>query len=430
MSKRQVSVDETAIIERARQVLPAGGFGNVTFDVVLSEGRGGHVWDESGNEYIDFLLGSGPMLVGHCHPDVTQAVQDQVAKGSTFFVNNAHGIDLAEAIVEAVPCAEKVRFVSTGSEATFYAMRVARAHTGRDKIIKFEGGFHGMSDYALMSMAPARPGNFPQATPDTAGIPAKVSDEILIAPFNDAETAVSLIREHKDELAGVIVEPLQRMIPPKAGFLQALRDATREHGVPLIFDEVVTGFRFAYGGAQEFYGVEPDLCALGKVIGGGYPLAAIAGRDKFMAVFDGAVAGPERTVKQIGTLSGNPVAAAAGLATLEVLRQPGAYETIFATGRALMEGLTASLAKHGIEGQVMGVPPMFDVVFKAGELTDYRATMGADMSMNKRFTAELLSRGILKGDNKFYVSLAHTDADVTQALAAFDEALGAIAADN
>jgi glutamate-1-semialdehyde 2,1-aminomutase len=430
MSKRQVSVDETAIIERARQVLPAGGFGNVTFDVVLSEGRGGHVWDESGNEYIDFLLGSGPMLVGHCHPDVTQAVQDQVAKGSTFFVNNAHGIDLAEAIVEAVPCAEKVRFVSTGSEATFYAMRVARAHTGRDKIIKFEGGFHGMSDYALMSMAPARPGNFPQATPDTAGIPAKVSDEILIAPFNDAETAVSLIREHKDELAGVIVEPLQRMIPPKAGFLQALRDATREHGVPLIFDEVVTGFRFAYGGAQEFYGVEPDLCALGKVIGGGYPLAAIAGRDKFMAVFDGAVAGPERTVKQIGTLSGNPVAAAAGLATLEVLRQPGAYKTIFATGRALMEGLTASLAKHGIEGQVMGVPPMFDVVFKAGELTDYRATMGADMSMNKRFTAELLSRGILKGDNKFYVSLAHTDADVTQALAAFDEALGAIAADN
>jgi glutamate-1-semialdehyde 2,1-aminomutase len=426
MTERHVSGDEAAIVERARQVLPAGGFGNVTFDVVLSEGRGGHVWDESGNEYIDFLLGSGPMLVGHCHPDVNKAVQDQVAKGSTFFANNANGIDLAEAIVDAVACAEKVRFVSTGTEATFYAMRVARAHMGRDKIIKFEGGFHGMNDYALMSMAPAQPGNFPQAVPDTAGIPAKVSDDILIAPFNDAEAAVSLIREHKDELAGVIVEPLQRMIPPKAGFLQALRDATREHGVPLIFDEVVTGFRFAYGGAQAYYGVEPDLCALGKVIGGGYPLAAIAGKDEIMAVFDGAVAGPERTVKQIGTLSGNPVAAAAGLATLEVLKQPGAYEKIFATGRALMEGLTASLAKHGIEGQVMGVPPMFDVVFKAGELTDYRSTMGADMSMNKRFTAELLSRGILKGDNKFYVSLAHTEADVAQALAAFDGALSEI----
>ncbi len=428
MSERQVIAAEEAIVERARKVLPAGGFGNVTFDVVVAEGKGGHVWDASGNEYIDFLLGSGPMLVGHCHPKVTEAVQAQVAKGSTFFANNALGIELAEAIVDAVPCADKVRFVSSGSEATFYAMRVIRAHTGRDKVLKFEGGFHGMSDYALMSMAPAQPGNFPQAQPDTAGIPTNISDDMLIAPFNDAATACALIEEHAEDLAGVIVEPLQRMIPPKEGFLQALRDATKSAGVPLVFDEVVTGFRFAFGGAQEYYGVVPDLCALGKVIGGGYPLAAIAGSDEIMAVFDAAEVPADRAVKQIGTLSGNPVAAAAGLATLDVLREPGAYERLFATGRALMDGFTERLAKHGVAGQVMGEAPMFDIVFKAGEIADYRGTMGADAGLNKRLNAELLKRGVFKGDNKFYVSLAHTDEDVAKTLDAFDDALAGIAA--
>jgi len=428
MSARQVSEHEAAVVGRAREVLPAGGFGNVTFDVVVARGEGGHVWDESGNEYIDYLLGSGPMLVGHAHPAVTAAVMDQVAKGSTFFANNAQGIALAEAIVDAVPCAEQVRFVSSGSEATFYAMRVARAYTGRDKVLKFEGGFHGMSDYALMSMAPATPSNFPQAVPDTAGIPAQVSDEMLIAPFNDADTATALIREHKADLAAVITEPLQRMIPPKPGFLQALRDTATECGVPLVFDEVVTGFRFAYGGAQEYYGVEPDLCALGKVIGGGYPLAAIAGKRAFMDVLDAAKAKPGHAVKQIGTLSGNPVAAAAGLATLDVLREPGAYERLFATGRRLMEGLRAALEKHGIEAAVMGEPPMFDVVFKGGDISDYRGTIGADAAKLAKFNAELLARGILKGDNKFYVSLAHTDEDVAKTLDAFDGALAAVAA--
>ena len=428
MRQRQVGNVEQCIIERARKVLPSGGFGNVTFDVVVAKGKGGHVWDESGNEYIDYLLGSGPMLVGHAHPDVTKAVQEQVAKGSTFFANNALGIELAEAIVNGVPCAEKVRFVSSGTEATFYAMRVARAYRGRDKILKFEGGFHGMSDYALMSMAPAKPSNFPQAVPDTAGIPERVSDEMLIAPFNDAETAIDLIREHANELAAVIVEPLQRMIPPKEGFLEALREATRDANLPLIFDEVVTGFRFAYGGAQEFYGVEPDLCALGKVIGGGYPLAAIAGSEEVMAVFDAASVEPERSVKQIGTLSGNPVAAAAGLATIQVLKQPGVYGKVFSTGRKLMDGLKASLAKYGIQAQVLGEPPMFDVVFTAREINDYRSTLGADNEMRKRFNSELLARGILKGDNKFYVSLAHTDEDVDKTLDAFDGALAAVAA--
>ncbi|MEK9723596.1 MAG: aminotransferase class III-fold pyridoxal phosphate-dependent enzyme, partial [Rhodospirillaceae bacterium] len=372
MTERQRNDTEAAIAERARKVLPAGGFGNVSFDIVIREGRGGRVWDESGNEYLDFLLGSGPMLIGHAHPDVNARVMDQVARGTTFFVTNEAGIHLAEEICDAVACADKVRFLSTGSEATFYAMRAARAHTGKPKILKFEGGFHGMSDYALMSMAPARPGNFPQATPDTAGIPDSVRDEMLIAPFNDAETAAQLIREHKHELAGVIVEPVQRMIPPKPGFLEALRAATQDAGIVLIFDEVVTGFRFAYGGAQELYGVVPDLCALGKVIGGGYPLSAVAGRDDVMQVFDASAVGTDKAVKQIGTLSGNPVAAAAGLATLEVLKRPGTYERLFATGQALMDGLTALLAKHGIAGRILGGPPMFDILFTDAEVSDYQ----------------------------------------------------------
>ena len=322
MTARTSSDVERALAETARQVLPAGGFGNLSADLVIREGRGGRVWDESGNEYVDFLLGSGPMLVGHAHPDVTEAAQAQVAKGTTFFAMNRHGIALAAEIVRAVACAEKVRFVSTGTEADLYAMRLARAFRKRDKILKFEGGYHGMSDYALISLAPKRPGNFPQGVPDSAGIPQSVRDEVLVAPFNDIETVTGLIREHRETLAGIIVEPFQRLIPPEPGFLQALRRVTQDYGIPLIFDEVVTGFRFAYGGAQEFYGVTPDLCTLGKVIGGGFPLAAIAGRADIMAHFDKAIVGDDGFLMQVGTLSGNPVAAAAGLATLEILRRP------------------------------------------------------------------------------------------------------------
>src|SRR5246127_802624 len=195
------------LIETAKRVLPAASFGNMAGDVVIREGRGGRVWDESGKEYVDFLLGSGPMLVGHAHPDVTAAVQERITQGTTFFANNRWGIELAEAIVEAVPCAQQVRFVFTGSEADLYAMRAARAFRKRDKILKFEGGFHGMSDYSLMSLAPKRPGNFPQPIPDSAGIPRSLRDEILVAPFNDPAMVASLIHEHHDELGGVIVEP-------------------------------------------------------------------------------------------------------------------------------------------------------------------------------------------------------------------------------
>jgi glutamate-1-semialdehyde 2,1-aminomutase len=423
MSARIRGDNELELIATAKRVLPGGTFGNFAADVVIREGSGGRVWDESGNQYVDFLLGSGPMLVGHGHPEVTAAVQAQLPLGTTYFANNRHGIALAEAIVAAVACAEQVRFVTSGTEADLYAMRVARAFRKRDKILKFEGGYHGMSDYALISLAPKRPGNFPQGVPDSAGIPQSVREEMLVAPFNDIETVASLIREHRDELAGIIIEPFQRLIPPAPGFLQALRKITAEHGIPLIFDEVVTGFRFAYGGAQEYYGVTPDLCTLGKVIGGGFPLAAIAGRADMMAHFDKSLVGDEGFLMQVGTLSGNPIAAVAGLATLDVLKRPGAYERIFATGRELKSALAEMLKRAGLPAQVIGEPPLFDVVFSSEEIRDYRGTLRGDAELLAQFNKLLRERGIMKGESKYYVSLAHTADDIRHTCEAWASAI-------
>ncbi|MDP1751732.1 MAG: aminotransferase class III-fold pyridoxal phosphate-dependent enzyme [Reyranella sp.] len=420
----QTPVDPTNdLVETARRVLPGGSFGNMPAEVILKEGKGGRIWDEAGREYVDFLLGSGPMFVGHAHPEVTAAVQAQVPFGTTFFGNNRHGIALAEAIVDAVPCADQVRFVCSGTEADLYAMRAARAFRKRDKILKFEGGYHGMSDYALVSLAPKNPGNFPRGSIDSAGIPKSVADEMVVAAFNDIDMVRSLIEEQKDELAGVIVEPFQRLIPPKPGFLQALREVTAEHGIPLIFDEVVTGFRFAYGGAQEYYGVTPDLCTLGKIVGGGFALAAIAGRADIMAHFDRLTMADEDFIFQVGTLSGNPVASVAGLATLDVLKQPGTYERVFATGRTLMGTLQELLRSAGFKAQVIGEPPLFDILFTDQPIKDYRDTLKADTAVLKRFNQLLRARGIMKGESKYYVSLAHTQADIDHTIGAWTDAL-------
>src|SRR5262245_37248411 len=426
MVERKASETERSLVETARSVLPGGGFGNVSHEIILARGRAGRVWDVSGNEYVDYLLGSGPMIVGHAHPEVVDVVQKVAATGTTFFTNNEYGIRLAAEIVEAVPCAEKVRFVSTGSEADLYAMRLARAFRHRDKILKFEGGYHGMSDYGLMSLAPKRAGNFPQPIPDSAGIPKSIRDEILVAPFNDLETVASLIREHADELAGIIVEPFQRLIPPAPGFLEGLRKLTHDNGLVLIFDEVVTGFRFAYGGAQAYCGVTPDICTLGKAIGGGFPLAAIAGRADIMAHFDKSAVAEDQFLTQIGTLSGNPIAAAAGLKTLEILKRPGAYAQLFKTGRALIDGYTEILKRRGVPARVLGAEPMFDVVFADRDMHDYRSAMG-DATLLKQCNALLRQRGILKSESKYYLSLAHTAEDVAFTLAAFDAAIAALA---
>ena len=422
--KDQPHSDPTeALVATAKRVLPGGSFGNMPAEVILRDGKGGRIWDENGKEYVDFLLGSGPMFIGHGHPEVTAAIQSQLPLGTTYFGNNRHGIELAKAIVDTVPCADQVRFVCTGTEADLYAMRAARAFRKRDKILKFEGGYHGMSDYALMSLAPKRPGNFPRPSPDSAGIPKSVQDEMLVAAFNDIGMVESLIEEQKDELAGVIVEPFQRLIPPNPGFLQALRAVTTRHGIPLIFDEVVTGFRFALGGAQEYYGVTPDLCTLGKIVGGGFALAAIAGRADIMKHFDRLAMDDEDFIFQVGTLSGNPVAAVAGLATLDVLKRPGAYEQVFATGRELMAALSGLLKNAGIKAQVIGEPPLFDVVFTDQPIKDYRDTLKGDKAMATRFNQLLRARGIMKGESKYYVSLAHTRADIDQTIGAWTEAV-------
>lgn len=410
------------LVSSAKRVLPGGSFGNMPPEVILKQGRAGRVWDEAGREYVDFLLGSGPMFVGHAHPEVTAAVQSQVPLGTTFFSNNRHGIELARSIVDAVPCAEQLRFVCSGTEADLYAMRAARAFRRREKILKFEGGYHGMSDCALMSLAPKSSGDFPRPAPDSAGIPKGVQDTMLVAAFNDIAMAESLIRAHKNELAGVIVEPFQRLIPPQPGFLQALRRVTAEHGIPLIFDEIVTGFRFAYGGAQEYYGVTPDLCTLGKIIGGGFPLAAIAGRADIMAHFDRFAVAEEDFLFQVGTLSGNPVAAVAGLATLKVLRRPGAYEQVFATGRTLMSALSGLIEPSGLRAQVIGEPPLFDIVFTDQPIRSYRDMRKGDAMLLKRFNEALRRLGVMKGETKYYVSLAHTGADIDHAIAAWTQA--------
>ena len=411
-------MSQEQLLKRASQVMPASGFGNFDPSIIIREGKGSRVWDEDGNEFIDYLTGSGPMILGHGHPEVLDAVSEQMAKGMTFFAHNARGIELAEEICRALPCAEQVRYTCTGSEADMYAMRLARAYTQRDTILKFEGGYHGMSAEAQMSLAPERQVNFPVAVADSAGIPESVRNDMLVAPYNDIDFAHSIMEEMSGKIAAVIVEPFQRVIPPEPGFLKALREACDEHGSVLIFDEVVTGFRFSYGGAQSVYGVTPDVCTLGKIIGGGFPLAAIAGKTELMAHFDKEKVGSERFLMQLGTLSGNPLAAVAGLKTLEILRRPGQYEKLYETGKTLMKGIDECLRSTEHAAQVIGHPTLFDVVFRKEAVRNYRDVRSGDRDKAARFTATLQANGILKVPGKFYISLALTDTDIEQTLAA------------
>ncbi|TBX27836.1 aspartate aminotransferase family protein [Nioella sediminis] len=413
-------------IARAREVLPAAGFGNFDASIVIARGQGSHVWDEDGNAYIDYLIGSGPMLLGHGDPEVMEAVLEQLPKGMTFFANNARGIELAEAIVEAVPCCEQVRFVTSGGEADMYAIRLARAFTGKQKILKFEGGYHGMSAEAQMSLAPAREVNFPTAVPDSAGIPDSVAKEMLIAPFNDLAAVASLLDEH-DDIAAIIAEPLQRIIPAQPGFLQGLRNLCDAHGVLLIFDEIVTGFRLAYGGAQERYGVTPDICTLGKIIGGGFPLAALGARAGIMAHFDKSAVGSEKWLMQLGTLSGNPVAAAAGLKTMEILRRPGQYDRLRDLGQRLMEMQSAALSDHGIAHRLCGDATLFDVYFTDADPVDYRSAKHRDPMLNDVWNRSLRSQGIFKSPGKLYPSLALGSEDLEVTRSAFRNAAKAVA---
>lgn len=397
---------------RAKEVLPAAGFGNFDPGIVIREGKGSRVWDEDGNEYIDYLIGSGPMILGHGNEEVEEAIFQQIPKGMTFFANNALGIELAEEICRAVPCAEQLRYVSTGGEADMYAMRLARAYTGRDKILKFEGGYHGMSAEAQMSLAPSKLVNFPQSVPDSAGIPEAVRDSVWAAPFNDIEFLHSFMSEHGGEIAGIIVEPLQRIIPPEPGFLEAVREECNKHGVVLIFDEVVTGFRFSYGGAQKLYDVTPDVTTLGKVIGGGFPLAAIVGSSEIMAHFDKNVVGADNWLMQLGTLSGNPIASTAGLKTLEILRRPNTYDRLRDFGNKLMFMYEDHLSSSGIEHQIVGDPTLFDIIFTDTKVRNYRDVLNSDTKKNAKFNDILRINGIFKSPGKTYPSLSLTEDDL------------------
>ena len=417
------SAEEKAMLERARKHLPGAQLGNTKSDFedgfIVKEGRGSKLYDFSGNEYIDYLMGSGPMILGHAHPAVLDAVREWLDKGSTYFITSAPAIELAEEVCRAVPCAEKVRFTTSGTDATFQCLRAARAFSKRDKILKFEGGYHGTHDYALMSMAPSRLLDFPQPLPGSAGIPSAIQETVLIAPFNNLDATERIIAENRDQLGAVILEPLQRIIPPAPGFLEGLREVTSRYDIPLIFDEVVTGFRLAYGGAQEWYGVQPDLAAIGKVVGGGYPLAAVCGRADIMRHYDASESQGGEFIPQIGTLNGNPIAAVAGLATLAELRKPGTYEQLRATGRRLRTALEEALRQAEIPAKVIGDDTIFDVYFTDQEIIDYRSTLSASGETMQRFNRLLLGSGIVKGAQKFYMSLAHTEEDIQATIQAY-----------
>lgn len=386
-------------------------------DVVPVRAAGSKVYDARGREYIDYLLGSGPLLLGHRHPVVLAALREQLERGVQFYFLPPEAMTLAEEIVRAVPCAESVRFSVTGAEATGYALRFARAATGREKILKFEGGYHGGHDYAMMSFAPRQRLPFPRAEPDSAGIPRAIQDLVLVAPFNDIEATAEIVERHAHELAAVIVEPYQRYIAPRPGFLAGLREMTRRHGIRLVYDEVVTGFRLAYGGAQEYYGVVPDLAVLGKALGGGLALSAIAGPRDVLELCDPETEGREDHVEQLGTFNANPLAVAAGLATLAQLREPGVYDRLRALGDRLRGGLTDILSEYGAPFRVYGEGPTFKVMFVDRDIITHRDALTADRVLLRRFERAWVDGGLfITPGLRHYVSLAHSDDDIDRTL--------------
>jgi glutamate-1-semialdehyde 2,1-aminomutase len=426
--------DHDDLIATAERYLPGGSSWMWTLPrdlmLVIDRAEGSHVVDRRGRRYIDYVLGSGPLLLGHAHPGVTAAVKAQLDRGSTYQWLSEPTIRLAQMICAAAPCADQVRFVSTGTEATMHAIRIARAATRREKVVKFEGGWHGLHDYALVGNG-WRPATepFPGPTADTGGIPKGVLDSMLVVPFNDVAATSDAIDRYGDEIAAVIVEPLQRAIAPQPGFLAALRELTRRNGIVLIFDEVVTGFRLAYGGAQEFYGVTPDLATYGKALTCGYSLAAVAGRADLMATADPARKGTPDYACLSGTLSGNPIACAAGVAALTELGRPGVYDRLAELGRALRQGLAHAAARRGVPLQALGEGPIAQPVFidPSVRVTSDRDLRAADGKKATRLGHELIRRGVFVIPGaKMYISLAHTDADIAATIEAFDGVLATL----
>ena len=422
------SAEHAWLLEEAEASLVGGVPGlfrlSDEIQLVVREGHGSKLYDVDGREYIDYLLGSGPLILGHAHPAIVDAVSRQAKLGSHYFLPSEPTIHLARKIRDAVPCADLVRFVGSGSEAVTAALRMARAYAGRDKVLKFEGGYHGTSDFALYDQKPHGSAPEPTAHVESAGIPRVLDAEVLIAPFNDLETTTRLIAEHAGELAAVVLEPLQRCAVPADGFLDGVLRVAREHRVVTVFDEVVTGFRLAWGGGQEYYAAECDLAAYGKALSGGYPLAAVAGRREIMELSDPRRAGRDDYAVLGGTMSGNPLSTAAALATLGELEKPGVYERLHAIGNRLRDGLVEVGKVVGLPLQVPGEGPCFQPLISEHPVTDARAITRGDIAATYRFGEELVRSGILLSvGTKMYVSTEHTEADVDGTLEIAERAL-------
>jgi glutamate-1-semialdehyde 2,1-aminomutase len=392
--------------------------------VFVAAGKGSRITDVDGRSYIDYLLSWGPLILGHCHPEVMEALTKVLETGTSFGACTPAEVELAERIQEALPSVERVRLVNSGTEATLSALRVARAATGREKILKFEGCYHGHADSLLVK---AGSGVATLGLPDSPGVPRALAELTITAPFNNAAAVEETFRVHRGQLAAVIVEPVagnMGCVPPRPGFLETLRALAAEQGTVLIFDEVMTGFRVAYGGAQQLYRVRPDLTTLGKIIGGGVPVGAYGGKAALMDLV--APAGP---VYQAGTLSGNPLAVAAGLKTLELLRRPGTYERLDALTEGLTLAIRAEAARAGVPLTVNRVGSMFTPFFTAEPVTDYASAQKADATAFGRFFRALLARGVYFPPSQFeaaFVSSAHSEEDIAETIRAVGAAFAAL----
>ncbi|NCQ67695.1 MAG: glutamate-1-semialdehyde 2,1-aminomutase [Microcystis aeruginosa L111-01] len=392
--------------------------------IVFESVKGAYIRDVDGNEYIDYVGTWGPAICGHAHPEVIAALHQALDKGTSFGAPCVEENILAEMVIDAVPSIEMVRFVNSGTEACMSVLRLMRAFTGRDKIIKFEGCYHGHADMFLVK---AGSGVATLGLPDSPGVPKTTTNNTLTAPYNDLEAVKALFVENPDSIAGVILEPVvgnAGFIVPDAGFLEGLRELTKEYGALLMFDEVMTGFRIAYGGAQEKFGITPDLTTLGKVIGGGLPVGAYGGRADIMAMV--APAGP---MYQAGTLSGNPLAMTAGIKTLELLQRPGTYEYLNKVTKSLTEGLlkVARDAGHSVSGG--HISAMFGMFFTGNPVHNYEGAKKADVAKFGRFHRGMLERGVYLAPSQFeagFTSLAHTEADIERTLAAAKEVLASL----
>ena len=411
------------LFERAREVIPGGVNSPVrAFQAVggqprfIARGEGAYLSDVDGNRYLDYVLSWGPLIHGHAHPQVIAAITRTAALGTSYGAPTELEVRLAEMVIEAMPAVEMVRFVNSGTEATMSALRLARAYTRRNKIIKFAGGYHGHADFLLVA---AGSGALTLGIPDSPGVPQATTADTLIAPYNSLHAVEELFNKFPDSIAAVIVEPVagnMGCVPPQPGYLHGLRDLTARFGALLIFDEVMTGFRVAYGGAQERYGMRPDLTCLGKIVGGGLPAAAYGGRREIMCLV--APAGP---VYQAGTLSGNPLAMAAGIAQLELLQQPGVYEQLEARSARLAEGIGEAARAVGVAITQTRVGSMFCTFFTDQPVIDYTTAKTASTERYARFFQSMLDQGIYLAPSQFeagFLSLAHHEPEIERTIEA------------